>query len=285
MPYDLLSLCLLGRMPALPGTWTTAWSLAPALVLPLLAWLALALWRAPADRSTGTGAPAAGHRGIWMAGWCLLALALVSPLCRLAATLVAGHMAQLLVLSVAAPLLMAIGGLAMPRQAYRPSPGPRLVPATLAYAAVLWMRHLPSVYDAALTSPAAHVAVVASVVAASLWFWNAVLQSARGGTGGTGRAVLALVATTAQTGLLGALLTFAPGTFYPLQAGGATAWGLSPLEDQQLAGMLMWVPGSLAYLATGVVLALQRFHADDRAAPPPIAGSNRLWPTVRSATD
>ncbi len=49
--------------------------------------------------------------------------------------------------------------------------------------------------------------------------------------------------------------------------------------------MLMWVPGSLAYLATGVVLALQRFHADDRATPPPIAGSNRLWPTVRSATD
>ncbi len=284
MSSELLSLCLLGRMPALPGTWMSAWSLAPAWVLPLLVWLAVAL-RSPSGRGRAAMAtPAVAGRPLWIAGWCLLAVALVSPLCRLAATLVSGHMAQLLVLSVAAPLLLAIGGSAPARHGARPS-GTGLVPATLAYAAVLWLRHLPAVYHAALTSPWVHVAVVALVVASALWFWHAVLRAGRAGAGGTGRAVLALVATTAHTGLLGALLTFAPTPFYPLQAGGATGWGLSPLEDQQLAGMLMWVPGSLAYLATGIALVLRQVRADDRPATGPATPSKGLWPTAQGATD
>lgn len=282
---DLLSLCLLGRMPALPGNWMSAWSLAPALVLPLLAWLVAALRRPSAPGRANGAMPAVAGRPLWIAGWCLLALALLSPLCRLAATLVSGHMAQLLVLSVAAPLLLALGASARARSDGRTASGPGLVPAALGYAALLWLRHLPAVYDAALTSPWVHVATVALVVAGSLWFWQAVLQAGRTGSGGTGRAVLVLVATTAHTGLLGALLTFAPTTFYPLQAGGATAWGLAPLADQQLAGMLMWVPGSLAYLATGIVLVLQQVRAEDRAAERPAPASKGLWPTVQGAPD
>ncbi|MFE8646128.1 cytochrome c oxidase assembly protein [Sphingomonas sp. NCPPB 2930] len=284
MPSDLLSLCLLGRMPALPGTWMAAWSLAPAWVLPLLVWLAVALRRPSGRGRAAMATPAVAGRPLWIAGWCLLAVALVSPLCRLAATLVSGHMAQLLVLSVAAPLLLAIGGSAPARHGARP-PGTGLVPATLAYAAVLWLRHLPALYDAVLASPWVHVAVVALVVASGLWFWHAVLQAGRAGAGGTGRAVLALVATTAHTGLLGALLTFAPTPFYPLQAGGAAGWGLSALEDQQLAGMLMWVPGSLAYLATGIALVLRQVRADDRLATGPATPSKGLWPTAQGATD
>ena len=284
MPSDLLSLCLLGRMPALPGTWMSAWSLAPALVLPLLAWLVAAL-RRPSSRGVASAVlPTVAGRPLWIAGWCLLVVALVSPLCRLAATLVSGHMAQLLVLSVAAPLLLAIGGSAPACRDARPS-GTGLATATLAYAAVLWLRHLPAVYDAALTLPWVHVAVVVLVVAGSLWFWQTILQAGRVGAGGTGRALLALVATTGHTGLLGALLTFAPTPFYPLQAGGATGWGLSPLEDQQLAGMLMWVPGSLAYLATGVALVLRQVRAGDRTAEHAALASKRHWSTAQGATD
>jgi len=71
---------------------------------------------------------------------------------------------------------------------------------------------------------------------------------------GYGGAVFYLFATALQTGALGALLTFAPGLWYPAYATTAPAWGLSPLEDQQLGGIIMWIPGSIPYLIAGLVL-------------------------------
>jgi putative membrane protein len=125
--------------------------------------------------------------------------------------------------------------------------------ATAAYGLALWLRHVPAVYDALLTRPVAQWAGTAAMVAVSVWFWAAVV----GGRGPQrGAAMLALLATMAHTGMLGALLTFAPTAFYPLQAGGATAWALLPLQDQQLAGLAMWVPGNLAYLAAALALGL-----------------------------
>jgi len=71
----------------------------------------------------------------------------------------------------------------------------------------------------------------------------------------SGAALVALVATIGQMGLLGALIVFAPGPLYLVHLASTAPWGLSPLADQQLAGLLMWVPASLPYLGVGLWLA------------------------------
>ncbi|KQP17879.1 cytochrome c oxidase assembly protein [Pseudorhodoferax sp. Leaf267] len=238
---DLIALCLAGARPALPQDWWAAWSLAPATLTPLAA---LLLWLRL-------------HRqGRWpLAGWALLALGLVSPLCRLAATLAAAHMAQLMLL-IAAAALLACG----PHRA-RAQAGGHLALATVAHGALLWLWHVPAVYALVLQQPAAHVLAYGLLLASSWWFWRGVLLAPEARRG---HALLALLATMAHTGLLGALLTFAGTPLYPLQAAGARAWGLAPLADQQLAGLLMWVVGAAAYLCTAVGLALHWWAAAHR---------------------
>ena len=61
--------------------------------------------------------------------------------------------------------------------------------------------------------------------------------------------------TALHTGLLGALLALAPRLWYPANADGGMLWGLTPLEDQQLAGLVMWVPAGLVYAGAALLLA------------------------------
>ncbi|MBN9408496.1 MAG: cytochrome c oxidase assembly protein [Burkholderiales bacterium] len=247
----LLSLCTTTAGPALPQGWWLAWSLAPATVLPLLALTMVCVL--PQGRRMRLAAGAARR---WrLAGCALLALALVSPLCRLSATLASAHMAQLMV------LLAGTGALAWGWRPAWPSHavvrgGDTLVAATVCHGALLWLWHVPAVYEAVLSQAAVHVGAYAVLLASAAWFWIAVMHvhPERRGT-----ALIALLATLAHTGLLGALLTFAGTPLYPVQAPGARAWGMEPLEDQQLAGLLMWVPGSLAYLGTALALAVAWF--------------------------
>lgn len=236
---DLMALCLAGNRLALPQDWWQAFSLAPATLVPLLALLAWLL--------------ASHRRAVALAGWGLLVLALLSPLCRLAATLAAAHMAQLMVLLVG----MALLALGTPARHRMPGPGP----AALVHGALLWLWHFPPVYAAALQSPWWHVLAMALLLASAWWFWRAVLLAP---ASQRGAACLALLATMAHTGLLGALLTFASQPLYPVQEAGARAWGLEPLQDQQLAGLLMWVLGALGYLLTAVALALRWLGADQQ---------------------
>lgn len=241
---DLISLCLAGNPPALPQDWWLRWSLAPATLLPLLGLLAWLLLRR--------------RRLLPLAGWSLLALALVSPLCRLAATLAWAHMAQLMLL-LGGTGLLALGSL--PR-AHMPRPGQ----AAAVHGALLWLWHWPPLYAAVLEHAALHLLALALLLASAWWFWRAVLLAP---LPWRGAALLALLATMAHTGLLGALLTFAGVPLYA--APGARAWGLEPLQDQQLAGLLMWVLGALGYLLAAVALALRWFappaHAVRRATP------------------
>lgn len=240
---DLISLCLTGALPALPQDWWLAWSLAPATLVPLLALLAWLLVHR--------------RQRLPLVGWTLLALALVSPLCRLSATLASAHMAQLM-LMLAGMALLALASL--PR-AHMPRPGP----AAVAHGALLWLWHWPPLYTAVLEDAGLHVAALSLLLGSAWWFWRAVLLAP---PPWRGTALLALLATMAHTGLLGALLTFAGEPLYA--APGARAWGLEPLHDQQLAGLLMWVLGALGYLLAAVALALRWFapgHPVRRATP------------------
>lgn len=177
----------------------------------------------------------------------LSVLALFGPLDERAESSAALHMIQHMLLMLAiAPLL----ALARPLTQWRRLGGRPLAPAWRALArlarrppacaalhgAAIWIWHAPGPYRLALEQPWWHVGEHACLLGSAWLFWWSVLQA---GPRERGRALLALLLTGMHTGLLGALLTFARLPLY--RDGGA-------LADQQLAGLLMWVPGGLVYL-------------------------------------
>ena len=257
----LWSLCLAARPGVTPADFWSSWSFAPQIVLPLL--LAAVFYARGACVARPSLAQVTGAA----VGLLLLAVAVVSPLCRLAASLASAHMVQhVLIVAVVPPLLIISGAVVAIRQGLPPLarvPGvaPRLghsAPAAALYAAAIWLSHVPAIYQAALLEPAVHLLLLAFQLGAGLLFWQVMLRAATlpGDDRNVriGGALLIAFATFMHTNLLGALLTFAHAPWYPLYELRPTAWGLSPLADQQLAGVIMWVPMSTLYLAAGLAL-------------------------------
>lgn len=246
-----------------------AWSWEPAVVIALA--LAAALYLVGLRRLWRSSAIGAGIRGwevvSFAVGWLVVALALLSPLHALGGVLFAAHMTQHeLLISLAAPLLVLgrplipflwslpirarrnIGELTRARlfdATWRTLTRPSV--AFALHAVALWTWHLPRFYQATLTSELAHTLQHTTFLATALLFWWTMFN-ARGGEFRRGLAVFYLFATVLQTGALGALLTFGGTLWYPAYATTTTPWGLTPIEDQQLGGLIMWIPGSLTYL-------------------------------------
>jgi cytochrome c oxidase assembly factor CtaG len=206
-----------------------------------------------------------------------LIVALLSPLDALANSLFAAHMVQhLLLMMVAAPLLVLADPMtatlwALPqgtrrnvgswwrrrrglRAAWRlaSSPGGAWVLHVLA----LWLWHLPTLYDRAVADGAVHVLEHLTFLVTALLFWWVPFK-AHGRRVGAGTALLYLFGAVLQGTILGALLALARHPLYTAHFGTTRAWGLTPLEDQQLAGLLMWVPAGFVYLAALIPLALR----------------------------
>jgi putative membrane protein len=114
-------------------------------------------------------------------------------------------------------------------------------------AVVLWAWHLPVLYEAALRHDALHAFEHASLLATSALVWAVALGRARRSLAVPAASAL-LFATALQSGALGAVLALAQRPLYPIHATVAPSWGLTPLEDQQLAGGLMWVPPGIVYV-------------------------------------
>lgn len=206
-------------------------------------------------------------------GWLSMALALVSPLDWLSDVLFSAHMTQHEILMlVAAPLLVLGQPLlaflwAMPAR-HRPHVarlvrGPVITrawhqltaPLTVfvIHALALWAWHVPVLFEAALANEAIHfVQHVCFLATAALFWWGMVYG--RYGRVGYGVAVLYVFATALHNSLLGALLTVAPRVWYAPYESTASAWRLDPLADQQLAGLIMWVPAGVAFLVVGLAL-------------------------------
>jgi putative membrane protein len=213
--------------------------------------------------------------------WIVLAAALVSPIDHWGEHLLSMHMVQHeLLMVVAAPLFV----LARPLEAFTWGLAPgwraRLAAAArwralaapwqalttplgawLVQALAVWLWHVPLFFQASLASEAIHSLQHATFLAAALAFWWTVLAP-RSRPGGA--ALASTFGTLLHTGALGALLTFAPHALYPAYTG---YWGLTPIEDQQLAGLVMWVPGGVAYLVAGLVLASGWVQEPPRAPP------------------
>lgn len=224
----------------IPGSWTglycgpapvpdelwLRWNLDPALLV-ALAFLAWALRRSRPG----------------LLGVAVLAVAFVSPLCALSAALFSARVVHhVLLVAIAAPLL----AMAWPaRRAASPAP------AFLVSTAVLWAWHWPPAYDLALSNVAVYWAMQATLLGSAVLFWRAVLAPSQP----AGNALLFVLGGYMQMALLGALLTFAPASLYAIHAFAPLDWGFSPLRDQQLGGLLMWVPAGLPYVAWGAMIA------------------------------
>lgn len=168
----------------------------------------------------------------------LLALAVifVSPLCALSSALFAARTVHhVLLVAAAAPLIAC----ALPRAPR----APHLAAWTASFVAVFWAWHAPAAYGWAMSSDLAYALMQASLLLTATMAWRAVRVARPAG------AVCALLATTVLMGLVGALLTFAPRALYAPHALTTAAWGLTPLEDQQTAGLIMWIPAAGVYLA------------------------------------
>ena len=181
------------------------------------------------------------------AGWAAIALMVVvfvSPLCALSSALFSARVFHHVILVAAvAPLL----ALAFP---LRRAGSPPLAALVATHVVILWLWHAPGPYDWGLATVPAYWLMQGSLLASAWLMWRAILAP-----GHPGPALLALVATIGQMGLLGALIVFAPRPLYLVHLASTGPWGLSPLADQQLAGLLMWVPAMLPYLGVGLWLA------------------------------
>ena len=256
----------------------SAWTLSPLLLVPLALFTGLyllGLWRLWRGGHAGRGVSRA-EASAFGGGLLALLLATVWPFDALGEWSLAAHMAQhMLLLAVAPPLLLA----ARPRAALAaalPADGSRalhriaracaiaplrsLSAATLANVAVMWGWHLPAALELALASEPVHWLMHASFLAAGLWLWTLLWQRLRDdATGGALAGTVAIVVVMMQMGFLGALLTFSRRALYPFYAGRAPQLGLDVLFDQQLAGLVMWVPSCLPYLAGAIWLLAREF--------------------------
>lgn len=247
------------------------WSAEPWLVGALLA-VAL-LYRMGAARHARAAASRRVSRWpefAWWTGWSALWLALLSPLDQAGAQLFSAHMIQHQVLMlVAAPLLVLGRPLAMFAWAL-PVAMVKRVAATLhsrvwqrcwrtltlpaaacaAQALALWLWHVPVLFEAGLRNEAIHDLQHASFLVTALLFWWALVRRRH-----RADSVLYVFVTLLHSGLLGMLLTFAVTPWYALYADSTMAWGLTPLEDQQLGGLIMWVPGGALLIVAGLILA------------------------------
>lgn len=210
------------------------WNADPVLIAVFVA-LASAIVFAPGRPSRP------GRAGLALA---ILAIAFISPLCALTTSLFAARTVHhLLLICLVAPLLV----WSWPKLVGRP--GVALVlTATALQTMVLWAWHAPDLYEAALTNDIIYWLMQVTLLASSILFW-ATIRAANAPT-----AAFGLVLTMTQMGVLGALLVFAQSAVYAPHAFTTAAWGLSPLEDQQLAGLIMWAPAGGLYLVAALVL-------------------------------
>ena len=220
------------------------------------------------------------------AGIAVLVAALLSPLSSLDDQLFSAHMAQHLLLMLVAPPLLVYSRPIMAWMCALPDGGRRAVAGLwsrrrglqrgtallmnplwvwVLASSVLWFWHLPAPYRWAAQHAGVHVLEHFLLFATSLMFWSVVIEPYGRRQRAYGLCILFVAAFSVQMGMLGAILTFASHPLYTDPAA-LLPWGYSPLEDQQLAGVVMWVPVGLVHLSTMAILFLAWLkHAERRA--------------------
>ena len=266
--------------PSEPHTSSWVWTFDPYIVSPLLivgVLYAAGFWRLRqrshlSDRSVL-------RTLAFAAGWATLAAALISPLHWLGEHLFTFHMIEHeIVMAISAPLIVLAVPIAqilwgLPRRLGR-SVG-RLMRskivveswtflgrgsmATFIHALAIWAWHAPVLFDAAVENVALHRLQHLSFFLTAILFWWSVLRRSN-----PGAAAWHLFITMLHTGVLGALMALSPRVLYVMQTRAAEEWGLTPLEDQQLAGLMMWIPAGTVYVGAALAMATRWIATSSR---------------------
>jgi putative membrane protein len=270
MQFSAIAYCGPAAVPA--GFWA-AWNLDPWLLAALAGLFAVHI--AAYGRRPRPGA--AHNHSTFAAAWLVLVVAFVSPLCALSVALFSARVTHhLLLVGLAAPLLV----IAWRGLFARLVSGRRLVPMAALHVALFWFWHAPAPYAAALASVGTYWAMELSLFLSALLFWTAALDR-RASTAAFAPAVIGVMA---QMGVIGALLVFAAQPLYAAHEATTWPWGLTPLADQQLAGLIMWVPGAVPYLVL-LLVRVGRLLARQEAelARQPDVPLGAAAPVVRAA--
>jgi putative membrane protein len=198
-----------------------------------------------------------------LGGWLVVSLAVISPLCNLSVALFSARVTQhMVILLIGAPLIA--WGFGGPDDADHPLRSSIWGP-TLAFAATLWLWHLPGPYDATLRSDVVYWTMHLTLFAAGLWLWDVLLNDM---SGRIGVSLIATFLTALQMSVLGAILTLTPRPLFFVHFDTTFPWGLTPLEDQQLGGLVMWVPAGVLltiYALAAFGLQFRRLETRRRA--------------------
>jgi cytochrome c oxidase assembly factor CtaG len=281
----ILSLALVAAPASAHGGQAGAigWTLDPVLLVPL--GLVLMIYLVGRRRLAARATDAPRGARLFLSGWTVLTLALVSPLHEagersftlhmiehelimlVSTLLLAGSNAGgVLAWGLPRPLRLALGGgwksplAALWKRLTEP------ITATAIQAVVMWGWHAPILFDRALESAGWHIAQHASFFVSSLLFWWAMLHPRGRGTG-YGVSAACLFATSLIGGALGALMSFSASPWYAEYAAmGMTGIGLDPIDDQRLAGLIMWIPGGLVHGLAALVLFYRWLKASEGGA-------------------
>lgn len=238
MPASLdMSYC--GPAP-LPDELWGRWNLDPWLI-GFLAVVSIIVFVRPINRR---------HRPAYAGALALLIVIFISPLCALTVALFSARVVHhVLLVAVVAPLIAC----ALVR---RRNLGALLTPLAGLHAAIFWLWHAPDLYQLALSSTPVYWVMQVTLLGSATLLWSAVFAAT------PGKAIAGLLFLTIQMGLLGALLVFSSSPLYGPHFTTTGSFGLSPLDDQQLAGLIMWVPASIPFIAVGLWRLTQMLRAE-----------------------
>jgi cytochrome c oxidase assembly factor CtaG len=241
----------------------SGWTFAPIVLLALAGYLGVYVARWRTSRREGGPRAASGWRlAAWCGGVLTLFVALVSPVDRLGEQLASMHMVQHLLIADIAAILFTLG---LTRHILRPATrrihrieraaGPFASPwfGVVAYVGVMWLWHVPAMYDAALEHAWVHTLEHLSFAAAGLLYWWHLLSPIRSRLRLSGMAPIAYMASTKLlVGLLGIVLAFSPDLLYSAFDTEGLRWGMTALDDQRVAGLIMALEQSIVM---GIALA------------------------------
>ena len=223
---------------------------------------------------------------VYYGGLLVVLAALVSPIDHIAGELFFVHMVQHFLLIIVAPPMLLLGAPFIPvlrgmrRDLRREVVGPAIRSAWVRrplrfiahpliawplYVGTLLLWHAPPAYDAALRNEAVHLLEHAAFAGtALLWWWNVIDPvPLRPNLSYLARVPFVFL-TTVPVFILGAFLTYSPRPWYQFYDGLTQAYGLTPLEDQEIGGVIMWIPGSLSLMATLLIVLLFVVRTEER---------------------
>ena len=236
-------------LPPTPDSLWSRWNLDPILLACLIVGAAAYAFGVAKSARADHPVPLWRQSAFYI-GWMIATAALISPLCPLSVSLFAARVGQHMILSLIAAPLVAVGRPFAFIGNHNHQPHAPLC-ASAMFAALIWFWHAPMPYAETFRSTFVYWSMHVTVFGAALWLWTSLVDAP---PAHAARVVFAGLIASVQMGFLGALITFAPRALYAPHLLTTAVWGLTPLQDQQLGGAIMWVPGCVIFLIISMLI-------------------------------